>query len=239
MRKRPSSSHRRRRSGWARGATHCCAGCSPERDAAAALTVAVWLAVAPGGTFADSLWAIAFVPAWIVIAKLLGLYDRDQRALRHLTVDELPNLVALGARGHCGAELLPLGDAGRHAGVRRPRDRVPRRLPRRDRVPRGCARRLASDRPARAHARDRERRARGRDAPQARALPRHPRRRRRAAARGRRRPPRARPRRSRDPRVGLARRDADRRADRRLPRPAGEALASSRRRAGCSARPCG
>jgi exopolysaccharide biosynthesis polyprenyl glycosylphosphotransferase len=38
-------------------------------------------------------------PAWIVSAKLAGLYDRDQRTLRHLTVDELPNIVvwALGS----------------------------------------------------------------------------------------------------------------------------------------------
>ena len=32
-------------------------------------------------------------PIWIVTAKLAGLYDRDQRTLRHLTVDELPWLV--------------------------------------------------------------------------------------------------------------------------------------------------
>ena len=29
-------------------------------------------------------------PVWIVLAKLAGLYDRDQRTLRHLTVDEIP-----------------------------------------------------------------------------------------------------------------------------------------------------
>ncbi len=32
-------------------------------------------------------------PAWIVTAKIAGLYDRDQRTVRHLTVDELPGLV--------------------------------------------------------------------------------------------------------------------------------------------------
>ncbi len=33
------------------------------------------------------------IPLWIVLAKLLGLYDFDQRSLRHLTVDELPRLL--------------------------------------------------------------------------------------------------------------------------------------------------
>jgi exopolysaccharide biosynthesis polyprenyl glycosylphosphotransferase len=75
-------------------------------DAAAALTVAVWLAVAPGGTLVDSLWAIVFLPVWIVIAKLLGLYDRDQRTLRHLTVDELPNLVVLALAGTAALNLF-------------------------------------------------------------------------------------------------------------------------------------
>ena len=32
-------------------------------------------------------------PAWIVTAKIIGLYDGDQKTLRHLTVDELPRLV--------------------------------------------------------------------------------------------------------------------------------------------------
>jgi exopolysaccharide biosynthesis polyprenyl glycosylphosphotransferase len=36
------------------------------------------------------------VPGWIVLAKLHGLYDRDHRALRHLTTDELPSLLAWG-----------------------------------------------------------------------------------------------------------------------------------------------
>jgi len=44
-------------------------------------------------------WAAAFIPAWVVLAKLHGLYDRDQRALRYLTVDELPKLCAWAATG--------------------------------------------------------------------------------------------------------------------------------------------
>jgi exopolysaccharide biosynthesis polyprenyl glycosylphosphotransferase len=40
-----------------------------------------------------SLLLVLFAPIWIVTAKLAGLYDRDHRTLRHLTVDELPWLV--------------------------------------------------------------------------------------------------------------------------------------------------
>ncbi len=59
-------------------------------DLATALAVAGSLALFPGGTLVEALWAAVFAPVWIVIAKLAGLYDRDQRSLRHLTVDELP-----------------------------------------------------------------------------------------------------------------------------------------------------
>jgi len=43
--------------------------------------------------------AAVFLPACLLFAKLSGLYDRDQRALRHLTVDEAPRLLfaAVGA----------------------------------------------------------------------------------------------------------------------------------------------
>ncbi len=41
-----------------------------------------------------SAWVFAFVPLWIVAAKLFGLYDRDHRALRHLTADEVPQITA-------------------------------------------------------------------------------------------------------------------------------------------------
>jgi exopolysaccharide biosynthesis polyprenyl glycosylphosphotransferase len=68
-------------------------------DVAAALSVAIWLALVPGGTIVDTFWAAVFVPAWIVVAKVLGLYDRDQRALRHLTVDEIPQLVVWALAG--------------------------------------------------------------------------------------------------------------------------------------------
>src|SRR4051794_20029031 len=34
---------------------------------------------------ADAFWALILLPAWILIAKLIGLYDRDHVAIRHLT----------------------------------------------------------------------------------------------------------------------------------------------------------
>jgi exopolysaccharide biosynthesis polyprenyl glycosylphosphotransferase len=48
----------------------------------------------PGGG-----WAFLAVPVWILLAKLFGLYDRDHRALRHLTIDELPVLAGWAASG--------------------------------------------------------------------------------------------------------------------------------------------
>jgi exopolysaccharide biosynthesis polyprenyl glycosylphosphotransferase len=39
-------------------------------------------------------WALALLPLWPLTAKLLGLYDRDHRALRHLTADEVPAILA-------------------------------------------------------------------------------------------------------------------------------------------------
>jgi exopolysaccharide biosynthesis polyprenyl glycosylphosphotransferase len=40
-----------------------------------------------------ALLLVLSAPIWIVTAKLAGLYDRDHRTLRHLTVDELPWLM--------------------------------------------------------------------------------------------------------------------------------------------------
>ena len=44
-------------------------------------------------------WALLTIPLWILLAKLFGLYDRDHRALRHLTIDELPSLAGWVASG--------------------------------------------------------------------------------------------------------------------------------------------
>jgi exopolysaccharide biosynthesis polyprenyl glycosylphosphotransferase len=56
--------------------------------AAAAMVVGL-LGSGPNG----SLMLVLSAPIWVVTAKLAGLYDRDHRTLRHLTVDELPWLV--------------------------------------------------------------------------------------------------------------------------------------------------
>jgi exopolysaccharide biosynthesis polyprenyl glycosylphosphotransferase len=53
--------------------------------AAAAVIVGFW------GSGADGAFLLVLsAPIWIVVGKLVGLYDRDHRTLRHLTVEELP-----------------------------------------------------------------------------------------------------------------------------------------------------
>ena len=75
-----------------------------------AAAVASLLIVTP---IAEGVWTLAFLPLWILAAKLLGLYDRDHRALRHLTGDELTALVAWAAAGTSAlALLLPFTPAG-------------------------------------------------------------------------------------------------------------------------------
>jgi exopolysaccharide biosynthesis polyprenyl glycosylphosphotransferase len=55
-----------------------------------AVAVAAVLVGFQGSGPAGALLLILSAPIWIVTAKLAGLYDRDHRTLRHLTVDELP-----------------------------------------------------------------------------------------------------------------------------------------------------
>jgi exopolysaccharide biosynthesis polyprenyl glycosylphosphotransferase len=50
-------------------------------------------------SLAASFWTAALLPVWIVLAKLHGLYDRDHRTLRHLTVDELGSILAWATVG--------------------------------------------------------------------------------------------------------------------------------------------
>jgi exopolysaccharide biosynthesis polyprenyl glycosylphosphotransferase len=66
---------------------------------AAADSVAVLAAILAGSLPAGHgrAWLVASLPIWIVLAKLFGLYDRDQRTLRPLTVDELPALATWAA----------------------------------------------------------------------------------------------------------------------------------------------
>jgi exopolysaccharide biosynthesis polyprenyl glycosylphosphotransferase len=53
--------------------------------ASAAVVVGVW-----GSGASGALLLVLSAPVWIVAGKLVGLYDRDHRTLRHLTVEELP-----------------------------------------------------------------------------------------------------------------------------------------------------
>jgi exopolysaccharide biosynthesis polyprenyl glycosylphosphotransferase len=90
-------------------------------DVLSALLVTGSFAVIHGHVLA-AFWSAAFVPAWIVLAKVHGLYDRDQRALRYLTVDELPKLCTWAATG-TGALLVfllatPAGSFGVETALR-------------------------------------------------------------------------------------------------------------------------
>jgi lipopolysaccharide/colanic/teichoic acid biosynthesis glycosyltransferase len=73
-----------------------------------------------------AVWLVAFLPVWILVAKLAGLYDADHRSLRHLTVDEAPAIAAWGVIGATLAGLLgeltpagglSMGELGVAAGV--------------------------------------------------------------------------------------------------------------------------
>ena len=56
-------------------------------------------AFAGGGDVGASIWSLAFLPIWVGLAKGLGLYDRDERALRHATIDEAPHVLLWGLIG--------------------------------------------------------------------------------------------------------------------------------------------
>ncbi len=56
-----------------------------------AASIATLIATVPS---TGTAWAFLFLPLWPLTAKLFGLYDRDHRALRHLTADEVPAILA-------------------------------------------------------------------------------------------------------------------------------------------------
>jgi exopolysaccharide biosynthesis polyprenyl glycosylphosphotransferase len=47
----------------------------------------------------DLLWVLIFTPAWILVLKIHGLYDRDHRRIRHSTLDEFSTLISACAIG--------------------------------------------------------------------------------------------------------------------------------------------
>jgi exopolysaccharide biosynthesis polyprenyl glycosylphosphotransferase len=80
--------------------------------ALADLLAAALASLLSASSVVGSVWALAPLPVWIVLAKLLGLYDRDHRSIRHLTFDELPAIVAWAASGTAAlALILPLTPA--------------------------------------------------------------------------------------------------------------------------------
>ncbi|HEX8208002.1 MAG TPA: sugar transferase, partial [Solirubrobacteraceae bacterium] len=66
-----------------------------------ATAVALGAVAAEIGSFstADAVWTVSLLPVWLLLAKLHGLYDRDHRTLRPLTVDELGALLTWSAVG--------------------------------------------------------------------------------------------------------------------------------------------
>jgi exopolysaccharide biosynthesis polyprenyl glycosylphosphotransferase len=75
-------------------------------DLLAGIAASSSVAVATRGRLDAILWAGVLAPTWVVVAKLLGLYDRDQRSLRHLTVDELPSLFTWALTSTAAVALL-------------------------------------------------------------------------------------------------------------------------------------
>ncbi len=75
-------------------------------DILAVLFGALSLGFLIGSNINAFFWTIALAPVWVVLAKLLGLYDRDQRALRHLTIDEAPLLAGWAVVGSLGVMLF-------------------------------------------------------------------------------------------------------------------------------------
>jgi len=81
--------------------------------AVADLIAAAVASVVVAASTADAFWALVLLPAWIVLAKLIGLYDRDHAAIRHLTIDELPAIAAWAGAGIAMlALILPQTPAG-------------------------------------------------------------------------------------------------------------------------------
>jgi exopolysaccharide biosynthesis polyprenyl glycosylphosphotransferase len=71
-------------------------------DLFAVLAAAAAAGVVAGEGSATTLWIASLAPAWLLLAKLRGLYDRDHVRLRHQTLDESSALfhwVALCATG--------------------------------------------------------------------------------------------------------------------------------------------
>ena len=87
------------------GAIRFSVACSPGRTSSPQRRLVLLPFLAGGGDVGASIWSLAFLPIWVGLAKGLGLYDRDERALRHATIDEAPHVLLWGL---IGASLLAL-----------------------------------------------------------------------------------------------------------------------------------
>jgi exopolysaccharide biosynthesis polyprenyl glycosylphosphotransferase len=52
----------------------------------------VWLVVPPDADVSERVLLLAALPAWVLINKLIGLYDRDANLIHKSTLDELPQI---------------------------------------------------------------------------------------------------------------------------------------------------
>ena len=87
-------------------------------DVVAAALACVSLGVANGGD-GQTTWSLASLPVWVGLARLLGLYDRDERPLRHTTIDEARYLLLWSLSGAASlALLLSLTPTGRPEALR-------------------------------------------------------------------------------------------------------------------------
>lgn len=82
-------------------------------DALSVLSVVALLAATGLTGPGEVLGILVLLPLWLLLAKLLGLYDADHRVLRHLTTDELPRVLDWAVLASAGsAALLLLSSTG-------------------------------------------------------------------------------------------------------------------------------
>jgi len=66
---------------------------------AMAVVVAAMVVWASGASAEDAAAIVLFIPGWLLVAKVCGLYDRDHSSIRCLTIDELGRIVGLALAG--------------------------------------------------------------------------------------------------------------------------------------------
>ena len=143
------------------------------RMLAVADSLTLFIAIAVAGIVEGHnflLWALALLPLWLLLAKIEGLYDRDQPKIWYLTIDEAPALVHWVTVSVATTSLLMAAvlDAGWLSAKGAAVMWVTALVRGRRAAQRG-AQPLAADRAARARPRDRQRPAGLRRAPQAQA----------------------------------------------------------------------